>query len=70
MHLSFERHATKARVKRRTFHAPNLMYMEWNKELSLTLGSAHEKFDVWPWPKIVLINNYYCSYLIKNMHLV
>ena len=33
--------------RRRTFHVPNLMQMSSNKELrSLTLGSAHEKFDV------------------------
>ncbi len=36
-----------ARFRRRTFHVPNLMQMSSNKELrSLTLGSAHEKFDV------------------------
>ena len=28
-----------------TFHVPNLMQMNANKEL--TLGSAHEKLDVW-----------------------
>ncbi len=32
---------------RGTFHVPNLMQMSSNKELrSLTLGSAHKKFDV------------------------
>ena len=38
---------TKARFRRRTFHGPNLMQMSSNKDFrSLTLGSAHEKFDV------------------------
>ena len=37
----------KAHFRRRTFHVPNLMQMSSNKELSLlTLGSAHEQFDV------------------------
>ena len=52
--LSFVTIMTEARVKRRTFRAPNLMQMKWNKELSSsTLGSAHEKFDVWPWPELM-----------------
>ena len=52
---------SKATVKRRTFHVPNLMQMKWNKEISsLTLGSAHEKFDIWPWPKL---RNFYAKNL-------
>ena len=34
------------KCRRRTFHVPHLMRMNLNKEFrSLTLGSAHEKFE-------------------------
>jgi hypothetical protein len=45
---------SKTRFRRRTFHVLNLMQMSSNKELrSLTLGSAHEKFDVWTRPNLL-----------------
>ena len=42
----------KAQFKRRTFHVPNRMQISLNKGFcSLTLHSAHEKFDVWAVPE-------------------
>ena len=40
-------HVSQGQFKRRTFHEPNLMQISLNKGFcSLTLDSAHEKFDV------------------------
>ena len=37
------------KARRRIFHVPNTKWTNSNKEIgSLTLGSADEKFDVWP----------------------
>ena len=43
----------KLKARRLIFHVPNPKWMNSNKEIgSLTLGSADEKFDVWPRPKV------------------
>ena len=43
----------KASFRRRTFHAPNRMQMNLNKDFSLLkLGSANEKFDVCNGPEV------------------
>ena len=53
---------SKSQLKCRTFHVPNL-----KKEFSsLTLGPAHEKFDVWPRLKTSLLFASFCNLHIRN----
>ena len=53
------REYSKARVKRRTSHVPNLMLMsKFYCSTSFALDSAHVKFDVWPGPKRVNFDNF------------
>ena len=58
-------HPSNARFKRRTFHVPNLMQMNRNKEFcSLTLSSAHEEFDFWTWPTHLFHNLIFVNFKV------